>query len=86
MAHDNLGDVVRQILEIAEADTTQRAVALSTALQEGSSRKLIQGIDQLNNSVTALARSTARLGWATWVLVALTIVLAVLTGVLVWKT
>ena len=84
MAGDDLGGDLKQLLDIAQADTTQLAVALSTALQEGSSRKLIQGVDRLNVSVAALAKSTIRLGMATWVLVALTTVLAVLTGVLVW--
>ena len=82
MAGDDLGGDLKQLLDIAQADTTQLAVALSTALQEGSSRKLIQG--RLNVSVAALAKSTIKLGMATWVLVALTTVLAVLTGVLVW--
>ena len=74
---DDLGNDLKQLLGIRDASTVQEALALSTAFQETSARKLIGSVDKL-------ARSTTRIGFATWVLVSLTTVLAVFTAVLVW--
>ena len=79
-------DGLTQLIAIVKAETTQEALGRLAAFQESSYRKLIQGIGNLNAGVDRLTKSTKRLSVATWFLVGLTVVLAALTGVLVWRT
>jgi len=69
------GNPLLSLLQIAEAETQQQAVAIQTALQQDSYR-------ELNGSVEKLVKSSNRLNLATWALVACTIVLVVMTFML----
>ena len=62
------------------------ATALAAARQESAFRELIQGIDRLNSSTTDLVGGGKSLYRLSWVLTALTAVLLICTGVLVWLT
>lgn len=91
MANGDLGNDLKHLLGIAEADTTQKAMALATALQEASSRKLIQGVQELNAGVEKLNEFLAKLTAAVnrlnrgsrW-LVGLTVVLTACTVALLF--
>ena len=66
-------------LKISKASPTE-ATAYQTLIQENTTRELIGSVNKLEGHVKRLASSSRRLEWATYVLVALTVILAWLTS------
>ena len=85
MSEDTFGKV-EKFARIASAKTTKEALAFASAIQEDTSRDLIQCVKELRCSVDRLWESSRRTSKATNVLVVLTATLAVCTVVLVYLT
>ena len=85
MSKDLFG-VVEKISRIASARTTKEALALASALQEDTTRDLIDCVKDLRTSVNSLWSSSRKTGAATYALVVLTVILTVCTVVLVGLT
>ena len=85
MSRDLFGAVER-IARIASARTTKEALALASALQEDTTRDLIQCVKELRSSVDKLWDNSNKTGKATNALVVLTVILGICTIVLVYLT
>ena len=83
---EQIQSAVQSFRDIAKAESPMEATALAAMLQESAFRELIDGIDKLNSSTTDLVKGSNRLLRLTLVLAALTAVLLICTGALVWLT
>ena len=75
-----------RLARIANASTTKEALALASALQEDTTRDLIQCVTDLRSSVDRLWDSSRKTGTATAALLVLTVILTLCTIVLVYLT
>ena len=79
MTRKELFDAFDTFLKISKASPTE-ATAYQTLIQENTTRELIKSVDKLEGHVKGLTSSSRRLELATYVLVALTAILAWLTS------
>ncbi len=79
---DDVLKAVETFNKVSEAKSPMEATAFLALLQEDSSRQLIQSINKLEGGIKNLAGSSGRLEKATYVLIGLTVILALLTGIL----
>ncbi len=63
-------------LSMQGAKSPQEAQAIAAMHQKLDTHELIECVDKLDKTVKMLAKSSSKLNWATWVLVGLTIMLA----------
>ena len=79
-------DTIEKFARIANARTTREALALASALQEDTTRDLIQCVKDLRSSVDRLWNSSSKAGKVTAALLVLTVILTLCTIVLVYLT
>ena len=88
-----LTERLQRHLDIAQAKSTEEALALSSAVQtdlfgelHGLVRDLDGSVHKLTRVVENLVSSSNRTLYASWAIAVLTVALAALTAVLLWRT
>ena len=70
---------------IAKADNEKEAIALASAMQADSFGQVLDALRKLDSSIKHLDAVLKRLTCSSWAMVALSVAIAVLTGVLVYR-